>query len=86
LIKTDTLGVANVSGRPLADPFFDGIYSSATPPISVVYCGMARRAFDVAGASFKTRTSTVLNGKTYVHRGYIQTLFSQAANRQTRWM
>jgi alkylation response protein AidB-like acyl-CoA dehydrogenase len=64
---------------PPVDPFVDGIFSSAIPPIAAVYYGIARRAFDLAVASAKTRTSAALNGKTYAHHGYAQTLVSQAA-------
>jgi alkylation response protein AidB-like acyl-CoA dehydrogenase len=64
---------------PPADPFVDGIFSSAIPPIAAVYYGIARRAFDLAVANAKSRTSTVLEGKTYAHHGYIQNLVSQAA-------
>lgn len=64
---------------PPVDPFVDGIFSSAIPPIAAVYYGIARRAFDLAVANVKSRTSTVLEGKTYAHHGYIQNLVSQAA-------
>jgi alkylation response protein AidB-like acyl-CoA dehydrogenase len=36
---------------PPVDPFVDGIFSSAIPPIAAVYYGIARRAFDLAVAS-----------------------------------
>jgi len=64
---------------PPVDPFVDGIFSSAIPSIAAVYYGIAKRAFDLAVANVKSRTSTVLEGKTYAHHGYIQHLVSQAA-------
>jgi hypothetical protein len=64
---------------PLSIRSVDGVFSSAIPPIAAVYYGIARRAFDLAVASANTRTSAALNGKTYAHHGYAQTLVSQAA-------
>jgi alkylation response protein AidB-like acyl-CoA dehydrogenase len=64
---------------PPADPFVDGIFSSAIPPIAAVYYGIAKRAFDLAVDSAKTRTSTVLGGKSYAHHAYVQIAVAEAA-------
>jgi alkylation response protein AidB-like acyl-CoA dehydrogenase len=64
---------------PPVDPFIDGIFSSAILPIAAVYYGIAKRAFDLAVESAKSRTSTALDGKTYANHAYIQILVAQAA-------
>jgi hypothetical protein len=64
---------------PPADPFIDGIFGSAIPPIASVYYGAARRAFDLAVENAKARTSTALNGKSYAHHPQVQLAVAQAA-------
>lgn len=64
---------------PPQDPFVDGIFSSAIPPIAAVYYGVARRAFDVAVKSAGSRTSTALGGRTLAHHPLTQLYVSQAA-------
>lgn len=64
---------------PPADPFIDGIFSSAIPPIAAVYYGIARRAFDLAVESAHGRTSSALGGKALAHHPHTQLLVSQAA-------
>jgi len=64
---------------PPNDPFVDGIFSSAIPPIAAVYYGIAKRAFDVAVEGAKRRVSPALGGKTYAHHPFTQLAVSQAA-------
>jgi alkylation response protein AidB-like acyl-CoA dehydrogenase len=64
---------------PPVDPFIDGIFGSAIPPIAAVYYGIAKRAFDLAITSARTRTSVALNGKSYAHHPTIQVAVAQAA-------
>lgn len=64
---------------PPVDPFIDGIFSSALPPIAAVYYGIARRAFDLAVAGTHARTSSALGGETRAHIPLNQYLVSQAA-------
>lgn len=64
---------------PPVDPFIDGIFSSAIPPIAAVYYGIARRAFDLAVKSANGRTSAALGGKTLAHHPLTQLYVSQAA-------
>lgn len=64
---------------PPADPFVDGIFGSAIPPIAAVYYGVAKRAFDLAIESAKSRTSAALAGKTYAHHPHVQIAISEAA-------
>jgi len=53
---------------PLVDPLVDR-FSAQIPPMAAVYYGIAKRAFDLAVANVKSRTSTLLQGKTYAHHG-----------------
>ena len=64
---------------PPNDPFVDGIFGSAIPPIAAVYYGIAKRAFDIAVEGAKSRVSPALNGKTYAHHPFTQLAVSQAA-------
>lgn len=64
---------------PPVDPFIDGIFGSAIPPIAAVYYGIAKRAFDLAIESAKTRSSAALNGKSYAHHPHVQVSVAQAA-------
>jgi alkylation response protein AidB-like acyl-CoA dehydrogenase len=64
---------------PPNDPFVDGIFGSAIPPIAAVYFGIAKRAFDIAVEGAKRRVSPALNGKTYAHHPFTQLAVSQAA-------
>ena len=64
---------------PPNDPFVDGIFGSAIPPIAAVYYGIAKRAFDIAVEGAKRRVSPALNGKTYAHHPFTQLAVSQAA-------
>jgi len=64
---------------PPNDPFVDGIFSSAIPPIAAVYYGIAKRAFDIAVEGAKRRVSPALNGKTYAYHPATQLAVSQAA-------
>lgn len=64
---------------PPVDSFVDGILSSALPPIAAVYYGAAKRAFDVAVASARIRTSSALGGRTLAHHPLTQLYVSQAA-------
>ena len=64
---------------PPVDPFVDGIFGSAIPPIAAVYYGIAQRAFDLAVEGAKKRVSAALNGKTYAHHPLTQEAVAQAA-------
>lgn len=64
---------------PPVDSFIDGILSSALPPIAAVYYGIAKRAFDVAVANARSRTSSALGGRTLAHHPLTQLYVSQAA-------
>lgn len=64
---------------PPADIFVEGILASAIPGISAVYYGLARRAFDVAVATAKQRTSSALGGRSIAHLPLTQLSVAQAA-------
>jgi alkylation response protein AidB-like acyl-CoA dehydrogenase len=64
---------------PPADPFVAGIFGAAIPAIGAVYYGIARRAFDLALESAKSRKSAALSGNTYAHHPYTQRDVAQAA-------
>ena len=68
-----------IPAGPPADPFVAGIFGAAIPAIGAVYYGIARRAFDLALESAKSRKSAALGGKTYAHHPYTQRDVAQAA-------
>jgi alkylation response protein AidB-like acyl-CoA dehydrogenase len=61
------------------DPFVDGILGAVLPGLAAVYFGVARRAFSLALASATTRSSAVLNGKTYAYKPLTQRSVAEAA-------
>jgi alkylation response protein AidB-like acyl-CoA dehydrogenase len=66
---------------PPADPFIDGIFGWAIPGISIVYYGVAKRAFDLAAAGAQRRTSVALGGRTQAHHPLAQSSIAEAATR-----
>lgn len=64
---------------PPADPFIDGIISSAVLPIGAVYYGIARRAFDIAVEGARQRVSPALGGRTYAHHPQTQVEIAKAS-------
>jgi len=64
---------------PPADPFVAGIFGAAIPAIGAVYYGIAKRAFELAIESAKTRKSAALDGRTYAHHPYTQRDVAAAA-------
>jgi len=61
------------------DPFVDGILGAVLPGLAAVYYGIAKRAFDLALASAKSRTSSALQGKTYAYKPLTQHTVAEAA-------
>ncbi len=64
---------------PPNDSFIDGIFGWAIPGISIVYYGIAKRAFDLAAAGAQRRTSVALGGKTIAHHPLAQSSIAEAA-------
>ncbi|MGC3983718.1 MAG: acyl-CoA dehydrogenase family protein [Pseudorhodoferax sp.] len=64
---------------PPNDPFVEGIFGAAILPIAAVYHGIAQRAFDLAIASARKRTSAALGGKSHAHHPIAQLNVSKAA-------
>lgn len=64
---------------PPDTPFTNAILASAIPGIAAVYLGIAQRAFDLAVASARQRTSLVLGGQSYAHKPLTQYSVAQAA-------
>lgn len=64
---------------PPDDPFVEGILASAVLPIAAVYYGAARRAFELAVDSARTRVSPQLGGRTYAHHPATQAEIAKAA-------
>ena len=61
------------------DRFVDGILGAVLPGLAAVYFGVARRAFSLALASATTRSSAVLNGKSYAYKPLTQRSVAEAA-------
>jgi alkylation response protein AidB-like acyl-CoA dehydrogenase len=61
------------------DPFVDGILGSVLPGLGAVYYGIARRAFDLAVSSARSRKSAALDGRTYAHKPFTQEDVAHAA-------
>lgn len=79
-VVADAAAVARVlPAGPPADAFTDSILGAAVPPIAAVYYGAARRAFDLAVESARSRVSAALDGRSYAHHGPTQHAVAQAA-------
>jgi alkylation response protein AidB-like acyl-CoA dehydrogenase len=61
------------------DPFVDGILGAVLPGLGAVYYGIAKRAFDLAVQTAKTRRSPALDGKTFAYKPLTQQAVAQAA-------
>lgn len=78
VVKAERISRVLPAGPP-NDAFVEGIFGAAILPIAAVYLGIARRAFDLAVASARQRTSSALGGLTYAHHPITQFNVSKAA-------
>ncbi|MBD1552592.1 acyl-CoA dehydrogenase family protein [Pseudomonas typographi] len=76
--EADQVALVQPVGPP-DTPFTNAILAAAIPGIAAVYLGIAQRAFDLAVASARQRTSLVLGGKTFAHKPLTQHAVAQAA-------
>ncbi|WP_260853851.1 acyl-CoA dehydrogenase family protein [Paraburkholderia sp. BCC1886] len=61
------------------DPFVDGILGAVLPGLAAVYFGVAKRAFDLALVSAKSRSSALLQGRSYAYKPFTQKTVAEAA-------